>query len=113
MRRYNKPLKHSIGGYDRGCRCEICKEAKAVARLAGNPRPSKLVLPFEPLLAALERRGQTQLVEPSQVYKWRKKGGINVYQADMWAMRFGFHPIEIWGMAFYEGCFDGELQKTV
>jgi hypothetical protein len=108
MRRHNKPLVHSIGGYDRGCRCDICREAKSIARLAGRPRPSKLKLPYEPLVAALERTGQLQNLDPHRLYSWRKAGGIQVYYADQWAIKFGFHPAQIWGMDFYEGCFDGE-----
>lgn len=99
---------HSITGYDKGCRCDICREAKSISRLAGRPRPSKLKLPIQPFVDALERAGQSHMLDKHRVYQWRNAGGINVYWADVWAVRFGFHPAEIWGMDFYEGCFDAD-----
>lgn len=101
-------MKHGVRSYNRGCRCDVCRESKAEARRQGHPPMSKVKLPVEPFLEVLKRNDQSHLLEPHRLYQWRKAGGINVYWADVWAMRFGFHPVEIWGMDFYEGCLDAD-----
>ena len=100
-------IKHGVNGYNKhACRCEICKQAKHEQRFRDKPRASKLKLDCEPLIRKLELSDQIHLVSPRRVFHWRQNGGINVYYADKWAVRFGWHPAEVWGMAFYEGCFD-------
>ena len=37
--------------------------------------------------------------------KWSKYG-MSVFSADKWAVSFGYHPYEIWGDDFYQGCED-------
>ena len=101
-------IKHSVYGYTKGCRCDICKKAKSDYKKSFRPKQSKLKLDPEPFLAKLEASDQMHLMDPHRVYSWRKRGGINVYYADKWALKFGWHPAEVWGMAFYEGCFDEE-----
>lgn len=101
-------IKHGVSAYNKhGCRCDICKEAKHEQRFQYKPKASKLKLDYEPLLRKLEAANQLHLIDPHRIYQWRDAGGINVYWADKWAIKFGWHPAEVWGMAFYEGCFDG------
>lgn len=100
-------IKHGVNGYNKhACRCDICKTAKSEQRFQKKPRASKLKLDYEPLLRKLEASDQLHLIDLHRIYQWREAGGINVYWADKWAIKFGWHPAEVWGMAFYEGCFN-------
>jgi hypothetical protein len=44
---------------------------------------------------------------PCHLQGWLEKG-IDIYWADFWCIKFGYHPVEIFGNAFYQGCFDEE-----
>jgi hypothetical protein len=41
-------------------------------------------------------------VDRKAVERWLKNG-IDLYAADRVCVKLGYHPIEIWGQAFYEG----------
>lgn len=100
--------KHNLTGYRKGCRCDICKSCRSEYKKSLRPKQSSLKLDPAPLLAKLEASDQLHLLDKHSIYSWQKRGGINVYYADKWALKFGWHPAEVWGMAFYEGCFDGD-----
>jgi hypothetical protein len=55
------------------------------------------------LVDRLQSDGRTGAVANSLLSKWRKSG-MDVYNADRWAVKLGYHPFEIWGSDFYEGC---------
>lgn len=42
-------------------------------------------------------------LEPTTLWRW-KNNGMDVWVADRWACKLGYHPIEIWGQDFYVGC---------
>ena len=101
---------HGMGMYRyRRCRCEICCAAmrEERGRYGAKSDNSKLQLDATPLLEFLEKKEYTSLYESNTIKRWREKG-INVYMADKVCLRFGVHPAEIFGSAFYEGCFGEE-----
>lgn len=105
-----KVTTHGYSGYrDRKCRCDICREAARVVRARYRPKSdnSNLQLDATPLLEFLEVKGYTSEFESNTIKRWREKG-VNVYMADKVCLRFGVHPAEIFGSAFYQGCF-GEV----
>lgn len=99
-------FKHGRRGYAyHKCRCEICKDATSSYRkqLRSEKRAKELPrLDAEPLLRMLERDGRISELHPNIVGRWRRNG-MSIYWADHWAIHFGWHPAEIWGMAFYAG----------
>lgn len=83
------------------CRCVICVEDARQYRL--TYRKSGVTLSAEHLVRRLQLDGRTSAVNSSLLAKWRKSG-MDVYNADRWAVKLGYHPFEIWGSDFYEGC---------
>lgn len=98
-------FKHGRKGYlHNRCRCEICKEAASIYRKElrlRNGSDVDLRLPAEPLLRLLEKDGRIGEVHSTKLKRW-KENGMSVYWADYWAVHFGWHPAEIWGMDFYK-----------
>ena len=102
---------HGMSMYrQRGCRCNTCKQAAAAQRAQFRPRTTnkKIKLDAEPLLQRLTADDRLAWVNTGQRDKWRK-AGIDIYNADEWCVRLGYHPIEIWGQDFYQQCSDEEL----
>lgn len=88
------------------CRCEICCAENIEARR--RYRPLKKQPPRLDATVFIERimADDRQLaVSNNKLMLWRNNG-IDVWAADRWACRLGYHPVEIWGQAFYEGAFD-------
>lgn len=107
---------HGVYAYRHGCRCINCKNAiaelQAKYRERRKQRPgrykvrygsSDLRLSAEPLIAYLERTNQLHLVDRQAVQWWRTEG-MSVYKVDEYAIRYGTHPVLLYGEAFYEGC---------
>ena len=63
---------------------------------------SKVRLPAEPLIRFLERNGSLHTISRNTLRGWREDG-MSVYQVDSWCIRFGTHPVMVYGDAFYEG----------
>jgi hypothetical protein len=57
----------------------------------------------ELFIARLKQDGRWGFIDTSTVHKWRSRG-FTVWVADRWAVKYGYHPVEIWGCDFYEGC---------
>lgn len=102
-------FKHGRKAYNTGlCRCEVCREESKDYRrqlAEDRKRPAPPRLSCEPLIRALDRAGRLGEVEYSKIHRWRKDG-MDLYAADVVAIRLGFHPATIWGADFYAGCFD-------
>ena len=111
-------IKHGRSSYMKHkCRCEICvTEAQAYRKKYRETNINAgLRLDATPLLARLERDERVGAVESSVKSRWRAEG-IDIYAADTWATRLGYHPIESWGHTFYAGCFDNtsvQLEKEL
>lgn len=100
-----KPIVHGASAYrNKGCRCDICKEAQRKAKLKYRPKSDavKIRLDATPLIDRLTRDERLAAVENSRLNQWRKVG-LDLYAADRWCIRLGYHPIEVWGQAFYLG----------
>lgn len=79
---------------------------------AGRPRrglrPKRPRLPLAPIEALLEQRGirstrakATELgVGRAELYRWRKDG-MSAARADMLALRLDYHPVQVWGDAWW------------
>lgn len=92
------------------CRCDICvTDAKEYReRYRRNNINAGLRVDATPLLDRLWRDGRYSAIEASIKSRMRDEG-IELYNADKWAIRLGYHPIEIWGQDFYRGAFaDGD-----
>ncbi len=62
-------------------------------RLPAGPLIEKLVSEYGSI-AALGRAAARQL------HRFRHEG-LSLTQADRWAVRFGWHPAEVWGQAWW------------
>ena len=101
---------HGYSGYrERKCRCEVCCAAAALLRKKYRKRSDNvwIRLSAEPLIKKLQESDQLFLVNADVLYKWRNTG-LDIYNADKWCLKFGWHPVEVFGQAFYVGCFDEE-----
>lgn len=58
-------------------------------------------LDAEPLINKLHKDGRVGAVSAARMRDWRK-GGIDLFIADKWCVRLGYHPYEIWGQDFYQ-----------
>lgn len=83
------------------CRCAICVEDARVYR--ATYRKTVIRLDGNQLVRRLQLDGRGGAVASNVLAKWRKNG-MDVYHADRWAVKLGYHPFEIWGSDFYEGC---------
>ena len=95
---------HGITGYQRyKCRCETCVEAAKAVRARHRPYSynSKVRLDAQVLIDRLDADGRWY---DRNMARRLIQEGVSVYAADRWAVRYGYHPYEIWGDAFYEGC---------
>ena len=106
-------FKHGRSAYMKyKCRCTICvTEAQAYRKKYRETNINAgLRLDATPLLARLDIDERVGAVKSSIKSRWRAEG-IEIYAADTWATKLGYHPIEIWGQSFYVGCFDNTSVK--
>jgi hypothetical protein len=85
------------------CRCDICVQDARQYRETYIP-PGIRLKP-EPLIQRLTSDGRTSPITNRQLNKWLRIG-LDLYTADRWAVKLGYHPYEIWGDDFYQGCED-------
>ena len=60
-----------------------------------------ILLDASPLIDLLAERNLLQMVQHRTLKRWRTVG-IDIYWADKWSVRLGYHPIELFGMDFYQ-----------
>ena len=101
------PAEHGRAMYRRmGCRCDICKAANAAKKKQYTKlKPPKVILDGEPLIEIIVKAGRLRDFDHRQIDRWRDTG-VNVYTADFWCTKLGYHPTEVFGSDFYRGCFD-------
>lgn len=46
------------------------------------------------------------------ICRWVREGGIPIHQADVAAVRCGFHASEVWGLEWWSACFAQERLET-
>lgn len=95
---------HGISMYTRrGCRCDICRSARYEQQKSYRKRSDEVKLRLDPtpLLERLEATGNLAEVHRNKRQQWQKNG-IDVYWADYYCIKFGYHPSEIFGAAFYQ-----------
>ena len=100
-----KARTHGAAGYRYGgCRCEICIEGIRAERRKYRKRSDACRLRFSatPLIERLEKDGRMAAIANSIVHRWKREG-MDVYGVDRWCIRFGYHPVEIYGQEFYRG----------
>lgn len=110
-----KPIKeivdHGISMYrQRKCRCDICKAAASAERLKYRPKKNNTPIRLDGavFVARLIRDERHTAINTNLISKWRSNG-IDLYAADKWCIKLGYHPIEIWGQDFYQQCEEEEL----
>lgn len=55
-----------------------------------------------PLIEWLEYTEQIGRIDRGTLQHWRANG-LSVWNADKWAIRYGIHPVRLWGFDFYDG----------
>ena len=104
-----RSFEHGANGYrNHKCRCEVCGDAYRISQYKYRPKSDSLKIRLDstPLIDKLKRDGRLESLENSLISGWRKTG-IDLYAADRWCIRLGYHPIEIWGQDFYLGATEG------
>lgn len=104
----------------RKCRCDLCKTAAAEERANYRLSPGskeisyklrygsvKVRLDPEPLIAYMTA---TTLVDHNtlKMFQTWRRYGIDLYRADMYAIKCGTHPYLLWGDAFYQQMEDSK-----
>lgn len=85
------------------CRCEVCVRANSLYKLKHRKtRTYPLRLDGQVFVDRLRADDRTEAVSRKSVERWLKNG-IELYAADRMCVKLGYHPVEIWGQAFYEG----------
>lgn len=87
------------------CRCDVCVEDARAYR--AKRAVEAIRLKADPFIHRLTVDGRIDTVDRSSVARW-KRNGMTIYWADRWAVSLGYHPYEIWGADFYQGCGDHE-----
>ena len=92
------------------CRCDISREDSRRYKREYNIRHGRTrrVLDGNVLVDRLIRDGRQNAVPSDKLHKWRTRG-IEVFSADRWAIRLGYHPLEIWGQEFYVGVSEMDM----
>ena len=86
------------------CRCSVCVAANSEYKKRYRPVATyRLRLDSAPLISRLERDGRLTAVSNRCLNRWTREG-IELYNADRTCIKLGYHPTEIWGNQFYEGC---------
>jgi hypothetical protein len=99
---------HGVSMYRyRKCRCQVCKDAMTVQRKLYRKYKRRFYISADPLIAKLQQIEKLSDIDSATIKSWRLKG-INIYSADYWCLKYGYHPAQIFGQSFYKGCFDGE-----
>jgi hypothetical protein len=100
---------HGLRGYKKyKCRCNICSEEYFQAKVRENIKNRKALIKHymiaaEPLIALYkETIGRLNANQRRLVSKW-ETNGISVYDADVYSIRLGYHPYEIFGESYFEG----------
>ncbi len=72
--------------------------------LSGDLTTDEQRLPAGPLIdAVIAKYGSMQAggrANARQLHRFRHEG-LSLTQADRWAVRFGWHPAEVWGIAWW------------
>jgi DNA-binding transcriptional regulator YiaG len=114
--------------YNRGCRCDLCREVEAArhqrkrARKKYGLEAAPRVYPTVPLEPLLERvaihfgRPADQIsqydfaravgVHQRTICRWIKNGRVPENQLDRVAINLGWHPAAIWGVDWYIETYD-------
>lgn len=104
-------LDHGMPMYRyRRCRCDICCAAMRDERRKYRKKSDSVDIRLDPapLIARLQWGDRLEYINNQTIARWLEDG-IDVYLADFWCMKFGWHPAEVFGSAFYQGCFDKEM----
>ena len=94
-----------------GCRCEVCclsndefnRQRREKRRAVVRTHTFKMRLDGSVLVDRLSQDGRLEGLNPNSIRRWMREG-IELYNADEWCVRLGYHPVEIWGQDFYVGC---------
>lgn len=104
-------MNHNRTRYSKhGCRCDVCcrsnaefNESRRAKRQAQRKQVFRVRLDGAVFVERLIKDNRHGAINTNLISKWTKNG-IELYNADAWCVRLGYHPIEIWGQDFYVGC---------
>jgi hypothetical protein len=96
---------HGRNGYVKyKCRCDVCRKANSDYKKSRRPVATfALRLDGSVLVERLRADDRLNAVGKRSAQRWVHEG-IDVYNADRMCIKLGYHPVEIWGQKFYEGC---------
>ena len=93
-----------------GCRCEVCcrsnedfNRRRREKRQAQRKPVFRVRLDGAVFVERLIKDNRHGAINTNLISKWTRFG-IDLYKADEWCVRLGYHPVEIWGQDFYVGC---------
>lgn len=99
-------MKHNRNTYlKHKCRCDECVADAASYRKKRRLEKggdSDVRLPAMPLIMFVNKMSDER-IQHATLKSWIENG-VSPYTVDKWCMRFGTHPAEVYGIAFYEGC---------
>ena len=94
------------------CRCDVCvagwKEfdrKRNIQRRLKRERERESKLDAAPLIALLYEQVDTHSSLGRKLRYWRRYG-VDVYTADKFCCEMGYHPVEVFGDAWWKGAFD-------
>lgn len=108
-------LPGTVNAYNNGCRCEPCRDAKAVYTLDWRQTRNAAVQRFDvaPLEDYLRRQHGLWLcdlmISGTAVKDWRRRG-IPWYRADVICCKVGVHPYAVWGPEWEATVEDPEFE---
>lgn len=88
------------------------------ARRKTGPKPQQK-LPIEPLVALWEPGTWDRIIAEacglgsrSNLWNFKRYGGIPVYRADTIAIHLGLHPASIWGQQWWDLALEGDTDDA-
>ena len=96
-------------GYRYGCKCDPCRRAHSTATSTRNQRRRRTKLnrlSFDPVMQLFDDEATANDmadaigVHPSAIKRYKAEG-LSLDLADRVAVSLGFHPLSIWGNAYW------------
>lgn len=102
---------HGLSRYKKfGCRCSICSEAYEEYKLKNRKTNKRLFIPCDPLVSLLEDKFPGRALEMRDTLRrWKKRGTVDLYEADRICIMIGLHPYSVFGDLYFVGLEDQEL----
>lgn len=88
-----------------GCQCESCKGA--LNKRNERRKPRRVKLPVAPLISSLPEEAVAR--HKRAITAWINAGGVPVYEADRMCIKYGIHPVSVYGTAWHGDMWDYKI----